>query len=98
MKGYVISEVEVLDEAQAADYRRLAEESIREYDGRYIVRGATPEIVEGDPAGQRRIVIVEFASLERAREWYASEAYARALAIRRSALDRRMAFVEGVAP
>ena len=97
MKGYVISEVEVLDEEQAAEYRRLAEASILEYGGRYIVRGAAADVVEGEPSG-RRIVIVEFPSLARAREWYASDSYARALAIRQSALDRRLTFVEGVIP
>ena len=97
MKGYVISEVEVRNEEQAAEYRRLAEASILEYGGRYIVRGAAADVVEGGATG-RRIVIVEFPSLARAREWYASESYAKALTIRQSALDRRLTFVEGVMP
>jgi uncharacterized protein (DUF1330 family) len=32
------------------------------------------------------------------REWYASPEYAEALKIRRSAAERRLIFVEGVAP
>lgn len=96
MTAYVISEVEILDEG-AGDYRRLAAASIADYDGRYLARGAEAEVVEGEPTG-RQIVIVEFPSLERAREWYSSPAYAEALRFREKALDRWLAFVEGVTP
>ncbi|MEO7716644.1 MAG: DUF1330 domain-containing protein [Capsulimonas sp.] len=97
MKGYVISEVEVLDDAGAAEYRRLAEASIHEYGGRYLVRGSDAHTIEGDPTS-RKVVIIEFLSLAAAREWYASEAYAEALRVRQTAFDRRLIFVEGVVP
>src|SRR5215216_1289962 len=42
-KAYVISEVEVLDEQAADDYRRLATASITEYGGSYLVRGRRPK-------------------------------------------------------
>jgi uncharacterized protein (DUF1330 family) len=35
--------------------------------------------------------------MEQVREWYGCEDYAEALAIRQTALDRRLIFVEGVA-
>lgn len=47
MSAYVISEVEVLDEAQGQRYRELAAASIARYGGRYIVRGGEPEVPEG---------------------------------------------------
>ena len=47
MAAYAISEVEVLDEAQAQRYRELAEASIAQYGGRYLVRGARPQVPEG---------------------------------------------------
>ena len=53
-------------------------------------------MVEGAPT-RRRMVVVEFPSIERAREWYGSAEYAEALELRASALDRRLVFVEGVA-
>jgi uncharacterized protein (DUF1330 family) len=43
------------------------------------------------------IIVVEFPSMEKLREWYASPEYAEALKVRRTALDRRLIFVEGVA-
>ena len=45
---------------------------------------------------RRHIIVVEFPSMERLREWYASPEYAEALKLRRTALDRRLIFVEGV--
>jgi uncharacterized protein (DUF1330 family) len=94
--AYVISEVEALDEPQFARYRALAAASIARHGGRYLVRGAEPEVAEGEPRGQRRIVIVEFPDRERLNRWYRSADYAEALAVRDIALRRRMLFVDGV--
>lgn len=95
MAAYVISEVEVLDEKQMAEYRCLAAASIAEYGGRYLARAAEMQVAEGEPTG-RRIVIVEFPSMQRLKEWYASASYAEALKFREGALRRRLIFVEGV--
>jgi uncharacterized protein (DUF1330 family) len=95
--AYVISEIEVADESQGQRYRELASASIAAYGGRYIVRGAEPEVAEGDGPGPQRVVVVEFPTMERLREWYASPEYAEALVIRQTALTRRLMFVEGVA-
>lgn len=94
-KAYVISEVEILDEALATQYREIASASIAEYGGRYLARGSAAEIVEGTASG-RRLVLVEFPSMERARAWYASPSYAPARLLRETALDRRLTFAEGV--
>jgi uncharacterized protein (DUF1330 family) len=96
MTAYVISEVEVLDEADAARYRELASRSITRHGGRYLVRGAQPQVPEGVWPDRARLVIVEFPSMEQLRRWYASADYAEALAVRRTALDRRLLVVEGV--
>jgi uncharacterized protein (DUF1330 family) len=95
--AYVVSEVEILDEAQANIYRSLASASIEHYGGRYIVRGGAIELVEGERNPKRRLVIVEFPSMQRAHEWYRSPEYAEALRVRAGALERTLTFVEGVA-
>jgi uncharacterized protein (DUF1330 family) len=96
MAAYVISEVsEVLDTRLMEEYRSLAQAAIQQYDGRYLVRGGAFEIVEGD-SPLRLIVIVEFPTMERAREWYHSPEYAKALAVSQKALRRRLIFVNGV--
>jgi uncharacterized protein (DUF1330 family) len=95
MAAYVISDVEVIDEAAAAHYKEHAAASIAVYGGRYLVRGAEPWVAEGQ-AAKGRIVVVEFPSIEKAREWYASPEYAKALEFRDAALHRRLIFAGGV--
>ncbi|MEK9285114.1 DUF1330 domain-containing protein [Bradyrhizobium sp. ISRA442] len=97
MAAYVISEVEMRDVASFEAYRTLAAKTIAQYGGRYLVRGGAADVVEGGPP-PRTIIIVEFPSMARAREWYASPEYAEALKLRRTALERRLLFVEGVVP
>ena len=71
--------------------------TIAQYGGRYLVRGGAASVTEGGPP-PKTIIVVEFPTMERLREWYASPEYAEALKVRRTALDRRLIFVEGVAP
>jgi uncharacterized protein (DUF1330 family) len=95
MVAYVISEVEVLDQEQAPRYRELTAASIARHGGRYLARGATPLVPEGTwPAGSR-IVIVEFPTMQRALDWYASADYAPARSIGETALSHRLLFIEG---
>ena len=95
MPAYVISDVEFLNADGAAKYRTLAQDSIAKYGGRYIVRGGAVEPVEGDWT-PTTIVIVEFPTMARAREWYRSSEYGDALEVREYALKRKLIFVEGV--
>jgi uncharacterized protein (DUF1330 family) len=97
MSAYVISEVEVRDAAGFEAYRTIAAKAIAQYGGRYLVRGGAASVVEGGPA-PKNIIVVEFPTMERLREWYASVEYAEALKVRQTALDRRLIFVEGVPP
>ncbi|WP_448044153.1 DUF1330 domain-containing protein [Bradyrhizobium liaoningense] len=97
MAAYVISEVEVRDRAAMEAYRTLAAQTIAQYGGRYLARGGAAEVVEGGPPA-KTVVIVEFPSMARAREWYASAEYADALKLRQTALERRLLFVEGAVP
>jgi uncharacterized protein (DUF1330 family) len=95
MAAYVISDVEVLDTALMVKYRSLAQATIAKYGGHYVVRGGAIEPVEGDWV-PKHLVIVEFPTMEQAREWYHSTEYAEALKVRPRALNRRLIFVEGV--
>jgi len=97
MAAYVISEVEPRDPVGWETYRSMAARTIAQYGGRYLVRGGAAEAAEGGPP-PKTLIIVEFPSMERLREWYASPEYAEALKVRRTALERRLIFVEGVAP
>jgi uncharacterized protein (DUF1330 family) len=95
MAAYVISDLAIRDPVLVERYRTLAQASIAKYGGRYLARGGAVEPVEGGWT-PKHIVIVEFPTMEKAREWYRSPEYAEALVVRRDALDRRLIFVEGV--
>lgn len=78
-------------------YRTLAAQTIAQYGSRYLAQGDAAEVGEGGPPA-KTIIIVEFPSMARAREWYASAEYADALKLRQTALERQLLFVEGVVP
>ena len=67
------------------------------FNGRYIVRGGNPQVVEGDPPSQR-IVVIAFDSVAKAKAWEDSPAYEAIKPIRHSAAKSRICIVEGLAP
>ena len=95
MAAYVIAEVDVQDAALFEEYRKRVPPTIAQYGGKYVVRGGATESKEGGWA-PRRVVVLEFPTLARAREWYHSAEYAPALAMRLKAAKSRMILVEGV--
>ncbi len=94
MSGYVIVDVDVHDAEAYGEYRKLVAPTIEKYGGRFVVRAGAHEVVEGDWTPHRMIVL-EFESVARAKEWYNSEEYAPALAIRLKAAKSRLIIVEG---
>lgn len=95
MAAYVIADVEVLDPAGFEDYRARVPATIAQYGGRYLVRGGATEAKEGDWS-PRRLIVLEFASLARAREWYGSPEYRPLIPLRERAAKTRLVFAEGV--
>lgn len=95
MVGYVIADVEVTDPAGFAEYQQLVGATIAAYGGRYLVRGGDTNTVEGDWQ-PRRLVILEFESVARAKEWYYSEEYAGPKGMRQRAARSSVVFAEGV--
>ena len=94
MAGYVIADVDVTDPVAYEEYRKLSPATIAKYGGRFLVRGGAAEVVEGTWT-PNRLVVLEFDSVERAREWYQSEEYGAAMKIRRRAAVTSVLLVEG---
>jgi uncharacterized protein (DUF1330 family) len=94
MPAYIIVDVSVLDTTAYEQYKQLTPASIAAYGGKFIVRGGCTEILEGNwqPG---RMVVLEFDDSDKAKAWWASEAYATAKAIRQSAAHTNMLLVEG---
>jgi uncharacterized protein (DUF1330 family) len=94
MSAYIIVEVSITDPLEYEEYKKLTPATIKAYDGRFVVRGAATESLEGnwEPG---RIVVLEFPSVARAKEWWNSEAYSKAKEIRHRAANTKMIVVEG---
>ena len=94
MAAYVLVEIKIHDPKDYEEYKKLTPASIAAYDGRFVVRGGKTETLEGswDP---ERIVVLEFPSVERAKEWWDSPEYAPAKAIRQRSAHTEMIVVEG---
>lgn len=95
MAAYVIADVEVTEEALFEEYRKLVPATVEAFGGRYIVRGGTSEVVEGD-AMPHRTVIIEFDSFERAKAWHSSEMYAGPKQMRIGSTNSNVMIVEGL--
>ena len=95
MPAYIIVDVVVKDAATYEEYRKRVPPSIEAYGGSFVVRGGPSETLEGDWKPER-VVILKFDSVERAKEWWASEEYSEPRAMRWSASTANMIVVEGV--
>ena len=95
MAAYVIAEVEVTDPAGFEEYRKQVPATIAKYGGKYLARGGSTETREGDWR-PKRLVILEFASMDQARRWYDSPEYAPVLAMRLKAARTKLLFADGL--
>jgi uncharacterized protein (DUF1330 family) len=95
MAAYVIVNIEVIDPVGYEEYKKIAAPAVAACGGRYVVRGGAAEILEGDWI-PKRFVILEFESVARAKEWWASEEYRAAKELRQKTAITDMIVVAGV--
>jgi uncharacterized protein (DUF1330 family) len=93
--AYVIAMVDVKDPVRYEGYRAMVRPTIEAFGGRFIARGGKTDVLEG-PWDPRRMVIVEFPSLDQAKAWWSSPEYAEAKALRQATSDGTLIVVEGV--
>ena len=94
MAAYVIGEIEVMDQSAYDEYRKQVGATVAKYGGRFIVRGGKAETLEGGWS-PKRIVAVEFASVEQAHKWYRSSEYAPLIKLRQRGSKGKIILVEG---
>ena len=95
MAAYVIADIDVTDPVTYEDYKKLTPALIAAYGGKFVARGGTAEVLEGEWS-PHRIVILEFESIDQARKWYHSPEYEKPKALRQSASRGSMIVVDGV--
>ncbi len=95
MAAYVILDITVNDPAKYEDYKKLAPPAIEAYGGKYLVRGGSMEILEGDWK-PNRVVILEFKSIGMAKNWINSPEYSDARALRHQTATSHAIVVDGL--
>lgn len=93
--AFVIVEVSIHDHKEYEEYKKLTPATVTAYDGKFVVRGEQAETLEGNWQPER-IVVLEFPTVERAKEWWNSDIYTKAKAIRQRASKTKMIVVQGV--
>lgn len=94
MPAYVIVEISIHDQQDYEEYKKLTPATIAAFDGRFVVRGGQTETLEGE-WNPERIVVLEFPTVERAKEWWGSDVYSKAKLIRQRAAKTKMIVVPG---
>ena len=94
MAAYVITDIDVTDPVGYEGYKKLAAPSIVTYGGKFVVRGGEVEMLEGEWS-PKRLVVVEFESVEQAKRWYASKEYGEAKQVRHRTAITNMILVDG---
>lgn len=95
MAAYMIANVEINDAEKIREYLKATPKVVREYCGRFLVRGGELWVAEGDWA-PKRLVILEFESYEKAKDFWHSEEYRPLKALRQSSAKTEMVFVDGI--
>jgi uncharacterized protein (DUF1330 family) len=98
MKGYALAMMgsSPTVDPEVVEYMEKVQETMDPFSGRFIIHGGTVEAVEGD--WDRAVVMLEFPSMQHARDWYYSPAYQAIVRLRTDHLPGMVILVEGVKP
>lgn len=94
MAGYLVAHLEVTDPEAFGRYRDAVGPLIHRFGGRYLIRGGEPETREGSGLF-RRVVVVEFPTIEDARAFYDCPEYAPLIALRAASTVSHVALIPG---
>lgn len=94
MAAYVIAEVDVQDAERYKLYADKAPGVTIPAGGKYLARAGKVECLEGSPP-KSRVVVIEFADMQAARNFYYGKAYQEIIPLRQAASEGRLFLVEG---
>ncbi|MEO8250255.1 MAG: DUF1330 domain-containing protein [Burkholderiales bacterium] len=92
--AYIIANVTVTNPEQYEEYKKLSSAAIKTHGAEVCVRGGKVELIEGDWAPER-LVVLKFPNVEAAKAFDASPEYAKARTARQGAATMRMIVVQG---
>jgi uncharacterized protein (DUF1330 family) len=92
-KAYILITEDVKDPAGMAEYGKLAAQTMGS--ANVLAFGPATETLEGQWHGNQT-VLLEFESVDAAKEWYYSDAYQEALKLRQAAADCNGVILQGL--
>ena len=95
MAAYVITEIDITDPAGYEEYRKLGPPTVAAYGGKFVARGGKVETLEGNWL-PKRVVVLEFESMDQAKQWWSSQEYSAAKQVRHKTAITNMIVVEGL--
>ena len=94
MWAYVVGYLCAVNDDGLEEYRSLTIASVAKWGGELVAHGDNIEVAEGDwrPVG---VAVLEFDSLERAKQWHELPDHQEALALLHASATNRLVFVDG---
>ena len=93
-KGYVVANIRVKDQEKFQQFSGMAGPAIKKYGGKVLARGPGADRLEGDVSGI--VMMIEFETKVAANEFYYSDEYQAAKAVREACSDTDFMIIEGV--
>lgn len=94
MNGYLILDLSIKNIETFMEYIEKIPAFIKKHGGRYIIQGVEPEVMEGDWHPER-VVVLEFPSSEKAKEFLQDPEAQSLFAIRHKATISKLILAEG---
>jgi uncharacterized protein (DUF1330 family) len=95
MAAYILARIHVTDPVQYREYTSRTPPVLAKFKGRLLARGGTVVSLEG-PEETRRVVVIEFPTLEMAKGFFASPEYQAAKRHREGAAIAEFIAIAGV--
>lgn len=96
MAAYMIATVEVSDPSWLKEYSTKVKKQLEDVGAKYHVRSTEIEQLEGSNPTPMSVTIIEFPSIEVAREWYKTDEYQALVKLRSTGSKTEMWLTEGM--
>ena len=94
MSAYLLAKINVTDMDQYKEYTKLTPAIVEKFGGKFVVRGGEKLTLEG-PDETRRVVLLEFPDYAAVQNFYNSEEYQAAIAVRAGAAEAQFIALDG---
>lgn len=95
MACYVIADMNVTNPEQFAEFIEVTPATVHQYGGKYLIRGGSIVVAQGDWTPSR-LVVIECAGMDQASAWFDSTEFEHPKEIQARSSNSNFVFVEGV--